>query len=164
MTVGQLTSLNGFVPFPSTSLWSTDISNAPVDPNSANYTNFIGSTVTLHADFGAGTFQDQTIGIPYQVVAGTRAKVSVKLGAFADESDPASEPIPPNALIEGYPKPGNGQSPTGPNRQSFATGCGKMMRRAVISHGFGCGAVYGLQHGSCAGPNSMNSTRVASGS
>jgi len=108
MTVGQLTSLNGFVPFPSTNLWNTDISSAPVDPNSANYINFIGSTVTLHADFGAGTFHNQTLGIPYQVVAGTQAKVAVTLGAFADESDPGPEPIPANALIEGYPKPGNG--------------------------------------------------------
>jgi hypothetical protein len=108
MTVGQLTSLNGFVPFPSTSLWNTDISTAPVDPNSANYINFIGSTVTLHPDFGAGTFHSQTIGIPYQVVAGSQAKVTVTLGAFASESDPGPEPIPPNALIEGYPKPGNG--------------------------------------------------------
>jgi len=108
MTVGQLTSLNGFVPFPSSSLWNTDISASPVDPNSANYINYIGSTVTLHPDFGAGTYHSQTIGIPYQVVAGTQAKVEVTLGAFADESDPGPEPIPPNALIEGYPKPGNG--------------------------------------------------------
>ena len=108
MTVGQLTTLNGFVPFQSTSLWNADISNAPVDPNSANYINFIGSTVTLHPDFGAGTFHNQTIGIPYQVVAGTQAKVPVTLGAFFDESDPGPEPIPSNALIEGYPKPGNG--------------------------------------------------------
>jgi hypothetical protein len=108
MTVGQLTSLNGFVPFPSTSLWNTDISTAPVDPNSANYINFIGSTVTLHPDFGAGTFHNQTLGIPYQVVAGTQAKVNITVGAFLDESDPGPEPIPANALIEGYPKPGNG--------------------------------------------------------
>ena len=108
MTVGQLTSLNGFVPFPASSLWNTDISASPVDPNSANYINFIGSTVTLHPDFGAGTFHNQTIGIPYQVVAGTQAKVAVTLGAFASESDPGPEPIPANALIEGYPKPGNG--------------------------------------------------------
>ena len=108
MTVGQLTSLNGFVPFPPTNLWNTDISSAPVDPNSENYINFIGATVTLHADFGAGTFHNQTLGIPYQVVAGTQAKVAVALGAFADESDPGPEPIPANALIEGYPKPGNG--------------------------------------------------------
>src|SRR3954468_6772603 len=108
MTVGQLTSLNGFVPFPSTSLWNTDISSAPVDPNSANYINFIGSTVTLHPDFGAGTFHNQTIGIPYQVVAGTQAKVPVTLGLYFDESDPGPEPIPSNGLIEGYPKPSNG--------------------------------------------------------
>src|SRR6266436_8282637 len=108
MTVGQLTSLNGFVPFPASSLWNTDISTAPVDPNSANYINFIGSTVTLHPDFGAGTFHNQTLGIPYQVVAGSQAKVPVTLGAFFDESDPGPEPIPSNALIEGYPKPGNG--------------------------------------------------------
>lgn len=108
MTVGQLTSLNGFVPFPSTSLWNTDISSAPVDANSANYISFIGSTVTLHPDFGSGTIHNQTTGIPYQVVAGTQAKVAVTVGAFADESDPGPEPIPTNALIEGYPKPGNG--------------------------------------------------------
>src|SRR5881396_2348501 len=108
MTVGQLTSLNGFVPFQSNSLWNTDVSTAPVDPNSANYINFIGSTVTLHPDFGSGTFHNQTLGIPYQIVAGAQAKVPVTLGAFFDESDPGPEPIPLNALIEGYPKPGNG--------------------------------------------------------
>src|ERR1700751_1500579 len=91
ITVGQLTSLNGFVPFPSNSLWNTDISSSPVDPNSANYINFIGSTVTLHPDFGAGTFHNQTIGIPYQVVVGTQAKVTVSLGTFASESDPGPE-------------------------------------------------------------------------
>ena len=36
MTAGQLTSLNGFVPFPSDNLWNTDISALPVDPNSGN--------------------------------------------------------------------------------------------------------------------------------
>jgi hypothetical protein len=108
MTVGQLTSLNGFVPFSASSLWNTDISAAPVDPNSANYINFIGSTVTLHPDFGAGTFHNQTIGIPYQVVAGTQAKVPLTLGLYFDESDPGPEPIPSNALIEGYPKPARG--------------------------------------------------------
>ena len=108
MSLGQGANLNGFVPFQSTSLWNTDISNAPVDPNSANYINFIGSTVTLHPDFGAGAFHNQTIGIPYQIVAGTQPKVAVTLGAFFDESDPGPEPIPSNALIEGYPKPGNG--------------------------------------------------------
>jgi hypothetical protein len=108
MSLGQGASLNGFLPFSSTSLWNTDISALPVDPNSTNIINFIGSTVTLHPDFGAGTFHNQTIGIPYQIVAGTQAKVPVTLGLYFDESDPGPEPIPANALIEGYPKPGNG--------------------------------------------------------
>ena len=108
MTVGQLTSLNGFVPFPPSSLWNTDISSASPDPNSANIINYIGSTVTLHPDFGSGTYAKQTIGIPYQVVGGTQLKVNVKLGAYASESDPGPMPIPSKALIEGYPNPGSG--------------------------------------------------------
>jgi hypothetical protein len=94
MTAGQLTNLNGFVPFGSSSLWNTDISTAAVDPNSTNYINFIGATAAFHPDFGSGTLQNQTIGIPYQVVAGTQAKVTVKLGLYSDESDPGPEPIP----------------------------------------------------------------------
>ena len=108
MTVGQLTSLNGFVPFESSSLWNTDISDAPVDSNSANIIDYIGSTVTLHPDFGSGTYAGHSIGIPYQIVAGTQAKVNREPGAYGDESDPGPMPIPANALIEGYPSPGNG--------------------------------------------------------
>jgi hypothetical protein len=108
MTVGQLTSLNGFVPFEADSLWNTDISNAPVDSNSANIIDYIGATVTLHPDFGAGTYAGQSIGIPYQIVAGTQAKITVKLGAYPGESDLGPMPIPSNALIEGYPNPGTG--------------------------------------------------------
>src|SRR5689334_11348018 len=108
MTTGQLTSLNGFVPFPSNNLWNTDISAAPADPNSANLIAYIGNSTTLHADFGSGTFSGGSIGIPYQVVDGTQPKVNVKIGIYLDESDPSPMPIPSNALIEGYPKPGNG--------------------------------------------------------
>jgi len=84
-------------------LWNTDISSSPVDPNSANYINFIGSTVTLHPDFGAGTFHNQTIGIPYQVVVGTQAKVTVSLGTFADESDPGPSQFPPKPSSKAIP-------------------------------------------------------------
>jgi hypothetical protein len=108
MTVGQLTSLNGFVPFPMDNLWNADISAAPVDPNSTNIINYIGGAVTLHPDFGSGTYNGQTIGIPYQVVAGTQNKVTIELGAYASESDPGPMPVTKTALIEGYPKPGSG--------------------------------------------------------
>lgn len=108
MTVGKLTTLNGFVPFPSSSLWNTDISNAPVDANSANLIDYIGANLTLHPDFGSGDYDGQSIGIPYQIVPGSQKKVTVKLTAYGDESDPGPMPVPSNALIEGYPKPGNG--------------------------------------------------------
>jgi hypothetical protein len=107
MTPGQLTSLNGFVPFP-TSLWNTDVSAMPVDPDSTNLINYIGASAPVHPDFGSGLYDGSSIGIPYQIVAGTQPKVSVQLKAYASESDPGPEPIPSNALIEGYPKPGNG--------------------------------------------------------
>ena len=108
MTVGQLTSLNGFVPFPPDSLWNTDISAAIVDPNSANIINFIGSGVSLHPDFGSGTYAGHSIGIPYQIVGGAQPKVAIRLDAYAGESDHRPMPIPYDALIEGYPKPGSG--------------------------------------------------------
>ncbi len=108
MSLGPLASLNGFVPFPSNNLWNTDISNAPVDPNSANYINYIGATVTLHPDFGAGLYAGQSIGIPYQIEAGTEPLVPVKITEYPSNSDPGPMPIPSNALIEGYPHPENG--------------------------------------------------------
>jgi hypothetical protein len=108
MAPGQLTSLNGFVPFPASNAWNTDISAMPVDPNSANLIAYIGATKPVHPDFGSGLYSGQSIGIPYQIVTGAQAKVNIKLKAYASESDPGPEPIPSNALIEGYPKPGTG--------------------------------------------------------
>src|SRR5579863_9098638 len=108
MSLGQNASLNGFVPFPSSNLWNTDITNAPVDANSANYITYIGASVTLHPDFGSGTYAGQSIGIPYQIEPGSQPKVPVNITTYASESDPGPMPIPSNALIEGYPKPGTG--------------------------------------------------------
>ncbi len=109
MTPGQLTSLNGFVPFQGTAnLWNTNIANAPVDPNSANIMNFIGLSTTVHPDFGSGLYDGQSMGIPYQVVSASQPDVKILLGAYGSESDPGPAPIPANALVEGYPKPGSG--------------------------------------------------------
>src|ERR1700739_2223674 len=52
MNAGQTAGLAGFVPFNSGSLWNTDISSAPIDPNSsAIFSNWVGS-VNLHPDWG----------------------------------------------------------------------------------------------------------------
>jgi hypothetical protein len=108
MSAGQDASLNGFRPFSSASLWNQDISGAAVDPNSSAIINFIGSSVGMHADFGSGQYQGSNIGIPYSVVSGTQAPVSITFTAYGSESDPGPMPLPGNAPIEGDPNPGNG--------------------------------------------------------
>ena len=108
MSLGQGGSLNGFVPFPSDNLWNKDISASPVDANSTAIVNFIGGSIGLHADFGAGQYQGSNIGIPYVVVSGTQNLVKVDLAAYGDESDPGPMPVPANVPIEGDPNPGSG--------------------------------------------------------
>ena len=109
MQPGQEGSLGGFVPFPVSSLWNTDISSAPVDPNSAALINFIGPGVGLHPDFGSGEYNGSIIGIPYQVVDSTQSPVTINFTAYGDESDPGPMPIPLNAPIEGDPNPSGDQ-------------------------------------------------------
>ncbi len=107
MSTGIGASLNGFVPFPPDSLWNENISSAPVDPNSDAIINFIGSNVPMHPDFGSGLYEGQSIGIPYIVESGS-PPIKVTYKAYGDESDPGPMPVPANAPIEGYPKPGKG--------------------------------------------------------
>ena len=107
MALGIGASLNGFIPFPADSLWNENIAGAAVDPNSENIINFIGANVPLHPDFGAGLYGGQSIGIPYIVESGSPL-VTIKYKLYGDESDPGPMPIPANAPIEGYPKPGDG--------------------------------------------------------
>ena len=97
MNPGQGASLGGFVPFTSTSAWNTDVSSAPVDPNSASIiSNWVGS-VNVHPDFGS----DPTYGIPYVVVNGSQSLANINLEAYGDESDPGPMPVPANAPVEG---------------------------------------------------------------
>ena len=107
MSLGIGAALNGFVPFPADSLWNQNIANASVDPNSDAVINFIGASMPLHPDFGAGLYGGQTIGIPYIVVSG-QPLANVGYTLYGSESDPGPMPVPKNAPIEGYPKPGNG--------------------------------------------------------
>ncbi len=105
IATGQGASLNGFLPFPASSLWNQDISSAPVDPNSAAIVSLIGSGTPVHPDFGSGLYDGSYMGIPYIVVDSSQAPVSINFTAYGDESDPGPMPIPANAPIEGYPNP-----------------------------------------------------------
>jgi hypothetical protein len=97
MSVGQTASLNGFLPFSTSSLWNTDISSAPVDPNSNTLISGWVGSVNVHPDWG----NDPTYGIPYVVVNGSQALANVSLGAYGDESDPGPMPVPATAPVEG---------------------------------------------------------------
>src|SRR5947207_5026390 len=109
MNTGRGADLNGFNPFPTDNAWNTDVSSMPVDPNSDNIIAFIGANSPLHPDFGAGLYNGSKIGIPYQVVdTTTQPMVPIRIVAYKTESDPGPMPVPPNALIEGYPNPDDG--------------------------------------------------------
>jgi hypothetical protein len=95
-------TLAGCPVFPADHIWNARADTLPVDRNSAAYINTIGATRGLHADFGSGTWEGFAIGIPFVVVPGSQAKVSVDFW-WPDESDPGPYPIPPNPPIEGDP-------------------------------------------------------------
>jgi hypothetical protein len=103
MSTGNEASLNGFVPFPSTSAWNTDISQAPLDPNNTAITSASGfAGEHLHHDWSS--VAGGNYGIPYVVVdSSTTPLVPIDVVAYASESDVAMAPFPITAPIEGSP-------------------------------------------------------------
>jgi hypothetical protein len=104
MTVGNLGSLNGFVPFPSTNLWNTNITAAAVDPESATIIAALGTSgsAALHPDFS--NIVDGAYGIAYVVVdSSVTPGVNVDFNGYPGESDIMPYPIPASAPIEGQP-------------------------------------------------------------
>jgi hypothetical protein len=85
---------------PADSVWHADVSHLPVLAKSATYVNSIGLTASVHADFGSGTYQGASIGIPITTVSATQAKTKVTF-QYAPESDKGPYPIPKNPAIEG---------------------------------------------------------------
>ena len=94
-------SLGGRQVYPASNWWNQDISAAPLDPNSAAYITWIGTTKTLHPDFGPSPY-----GIPYVVVDQNQPLVQPTWTAYGDESDagapgrPAGYPIPDEAKVQ----------------------------------------------------------------
>lgn len=93
-------SLQGRRLFPPNNPWNQDITNAPVDPHSAQLVAEIGASAPLHPDFGT-VWNGAPNGIPYITVPGSEPLVPVTFTAYGDESDPSPYPIPLNAPIEG---------------------------------------------------------------
>jgi hypothetical protein len=104
--------------FPADNAWNQDISNAPVDPNSAAMIALIGGTSTrVTPDWGANPnnlYQQQKLyGIPVNIVHGNSVQVTqtnVIIDNYPGESDIVPVPIPNN-----YPPVLEGDLPNGPN-------------------------------------------------
>src|SRR4051794_15185223 len=81
------------------SAWNQDVSQAPLDPNSANYIAYIDSHGGdfLHPDFGS----PRAYGFPYAVVGKRQKRTKVHFTAYGDESDHGAYRVPFNALVEG---------------------------------------------------------------
>jgi hypothetical protein len=96
--------------FPRDNWWNIDISNAPVDPNSANFINWIGSSRGTHPDFGGDVdptdpSNPNIYGLPYITVPGSQPLVPVTFVLFGDQSDSGAAGHPP-----GYPIPSQAET------------------------------------------------------
>ncbi len=101
MSAGSGASLNGFVPFPASNLWNTNIASASVDPNSVTIISALTGS-KLHPDFS--NVVDGNYGIPYVVVdSSVTPPVPITMNTYASESDVTLYPIPATAPIEGFP-------------------------------------------------------------
>jgi hypothetical protein len=143
--LGPGASLHGKRPFPPDNPWNQDISNLPVDPNSANLIKSIGADAVLHPDFGT-VWNGAPNGIPYIVVSGTQLLVPVSFRSYGGESDPGPYPVPRNAPIEG------GSNSTG-DRHVLVIDCDRwklyeMFSAAPVNNGAGwiagSGAIFDL--------------------
>jgi len=90
--------------FPGDDAWNTRIDHLPTHVRSADYIASLGSTRTLHPDFGSGEWppgSGSPIGIPYIEVPEETSTVPITYDAYGSESDPGPFPIPLDAPVEG---------------------------------------------------------------
>lgn len=85
---------------PADNWWNVDVSQAPVDPASAAFIQFVGANRGMHPDFGGDSGDEPEIyGLPYATVPGSQPLVAVDF-YYPDESDAGAPGRPP-----GYPIP-----------------------------------------------------------
>jgi hypothetical protein len=100
--------------FPADNWWNADVSQAPPDPNSAAFINFINNGAAggrrFHPDFGGSAHDtedpDAIYGIPYISVPGSQPLLPITFVAYGSQSDagapgrPAGYPIPEQAKTQ----------------------------------------------------------------
>jgi hypothetical protein len=101
--------------FPQNNWWNTDVSAAPIDPNSSSFITFYGANTALRPDFGGDAGDGNVYGFPFIIVDSSQPKRTVTFD-IPEESDGVGTPfypIPDEAItmsgwVEGGP-PGNVQ-------------------------------------------------------
>jgi hypothetical protein len=117
LVVAAASTLGGAIPgplpiFPRDNWWNLDVSTLPIAPSSAGYIAFIGSTRTMHPDFGGDVSPGsaQVYGFPYAVVDSTVTPRAVEF-QYSDESDGVNHttdqsfpfyPIPDEAIAQAH--------------------------------------------------------------
>jgi hypothetical protein len=86
--------------FPATNAWNQRVDALPVASSSAQLLASIGLSTGLHPDFGAGLYDGEPIGIPFDVVSKKTPRYRLTFD-YADESDRGPYPIPKTVHIEG---------------------------------------------------------------
>lgn len=87
--------------YPKDNWWNLEVTDFPVDPNSADYIAFIGNDMRTHPDFAKPPY-----GIPYIVVPGDQPLEPITYVKYGSESDsewsgrPGGFPIPVEARTE----------------------------------------------------------------
>ena len=94
-------SNNIIMVFPPNNVWNNRIDSLPLHPNSDTYIQTIGSSTTLHPDFGT-EWNGAPNGIPFVIVDNNQTLVPISF-TWPDESDVGPYPIPSNPPIEGLP-------------------------------------------------------------
>jgi len=109
VTLAATATIGGTLPgplplFPADNWWNLDVSNAPIDPRSSSFISFVGTTRSLHPDFGGDATPGSVdiYGFPFVVVDTAVAKRAVQF-AYADESDGVDHTT--NLSIPFYPIP-----------------------------------------------------------
>jgi hypothetical protein len=96
--------LSGCPVFPPDSPWNTDVSSAPLAPDSSTLVGAQAAGHDAHLDFGD---TQSEYGIPFALVGPKQPRVPISFGTdgadYGDESDHGPFPIPPGAPIEGAP-------------------------------------------------------------
>ena len=101
--------------FPADNAWNRRVDTLPVAAGSDATVAAIGTTKTMHADFGSGLWDGGPIGIPITVVGRAQPRSTVRFD-YADESDRGPYPIPAAVKIEGGTE--RRRRPARPHRRS----------------------------------------------